>query len=303
LTRFHKLLSLFLWETPERVFSWRPERTGEEKMAIYRQLHCEFWSDRDILTYPLEKKAFYIYLLTNNRSKQMGIYEFSLPYAQLELGKSQETIIKWLKELQNEKKIIFSPDTQEIAILNWRKYNDSKSPKVRSCIEKEIKQVKDKKLVKILYGNEFDEVLNGIDTVSIEYEYSIDTVEIPDRKERKKNKEEKEKEEEKEFEILWTEYPRKEGKVKALQFYKKYNKEYSKEQFLTAIENYKKKIEKEKTDIQFIKMGSSFFNGCFIDYLPQCSAPPSIPGNGKKQEWEIQMEEDLNILGKEAFNL
>jgi CRISPR/Cas system CSM-associated protein Csm2 small subunit len=108
---------------------------------------------------------------------------------------------------------------------------------------------------------------------------------------------------ESEFEDLWKEYPKKEGKVKALQFYTKYRKEYTEEQFKTAIENYKKKIEKEKTDIQFIKMGSSFFNGCFIDYLPQCSAPPSIPGNGKKQEWEIQMEEDLNILGKEAFNL
>lgn len=266
-------------------------------MAIYRQLHCEFWSDRDILTYPLEKKAFYIYLLTNNRSKQMGIYEFSLPYAQLELGKSQETIIKWLKELQNEKKIIFSPDTQEIAILNWRKYNDSKSPKVRSCIEKEIKQVKDKKLVKILYGNEFDEVLNSIDTISIEYEYSIDTVDIPDRKERKKNKEEKEKEEEKEFDILWKEYPRKEGKVKSLRFYQKYRKEYTEEQFKSAIDNYKKKIEREKTEERYILLGSSFFNGRFIDYV-NCAAPPAAssggtPGNGKKkQQWVIDVEED-----------
>lgn len=268
-------------------------------MAIYRQLHCEFWSDRDILTYPLEKKAFYIYLLTNNRSKQIGIYEFSLPYAQLELGKSQEIILKWLKELHIEKKIIFNSDTCEVAILNWRKYNDSKSPKVRSCIEKEIKQVKDKKLVKILYGNEFDEVLNSIDTVSIEYEYSINTVEILDRKERKKNKEEKEKEEEKEFEILWIEYPRKEGKVKALQFYKKYNKEYSKEQFLTAIENYKKKIQRDNTEERYILSGSSFFNGRFIDYV-SCAAPAAeIPGNGKKQQWIIDTEEDPFLTPEE----
>ncbi len=104
---------------------------------------------------------------------------------------------------------------------------------------------------------------------------------------------------ESEFEELWKEYPKKEGKVKSLNFYQKYRKEYTKEQFSTAILNYKRKIEKEKTGEKYILLGSSFFNGRFIDYV-NCAAPApaaassgGTPGNGKKkQQWVIDVEED-----------
>lgn len=64
-----------------------------------------------------------------------------------------------------------------------------------------------------------------------------------------------------EFEELWTNYPKKHGKQKALQSYIKARKEGTTfeevEQGILAYLNY---IRVNKVDMQFVKMGSTFFN-------------------------------------------
>ena len=48
-------------------------------------------------------------------------------------------------------KILYSQETEEIAIKNWLKYNDSTSPKVKSCVEKELKLVKNRVCIEYIY--------------------------------------------------------------------------------------------------------------------------------------------------------
>jgi hypothetical protein len=46
-------------------------------MAKYRQLYTEFWSDSFVLELTPEEKYFYLYLISNSKSTQCGIYEIS----------------------------------------------------------------------------------------------------------------------------------------------------------------------------------------------------------------------------------
>lgn len=142
-------------------------------MAKYRYLHCSFWSDDpDIFdNFSPEDKYFYIYLLTNPHTKQCGIYEISTKHMVIETGYSKETIETLLIRFEKMyKKIMYNRDTKEMAIKNWRKYNETSSPKVQACIKKELTKVKSKKLIDFM-------------------QYGTDTLSIPYDKEKEKEKE------------------------------------------------------------------------------------------------------------------
>ncbi len=70
-----------------------------------------------------------------------------------------------------------------------------------------------------------------------------------------------------EIEQIWKEYPRKEGKAIAFKKIPRILKEITKEQLLQAIRNYKLDIQTKKIEQKYIKMGSTFFNGGYMDYL------------------------------------
>jgi hypothetical protein len=150
-------------------------------MAKYRQIQTTFWSDPWVMDLTPEKKYFYLYLLTNDKVKQCGIYEIPLKKMEIETGYNRDTILLFLSELQNMQKIIYNLETNEICVINFSKYNFSKSPQVKACINKELNQVKDKKLIQYLYG------INSL------YKDYVKTMETdPQEKEKEKEKEEKE---------------------------------------------------------------------------------------------------------------
>lgn len=66
-------------------------------------------------------------------------------------------------------------------------------------------------------------------------------------------------------EEIWSHYPKKIGKAKAIKKLPALINEYGKEQLLRCIERYSKEI--EGRDKQFICNGDTFFNGRFMDYL------------------------------------
>ena len=121
-------------------------------MAKYRQLHTTFWDDPLILDLTHEKKYFYIYLLTNPNVKQCGIYEISIRQITYHTGYNKETIDKLLELFVGLNKIVISKDTNEIAIINFLKYNYSASPTIKKCIDKDLAAVKNKELLKYIYN-------------------------------------------------------------------------------------------------------------------------------------------------------
>ena len=66
-------------------------------MAIFRKIHTSFWSDTFIQDLDNDHKLFYLYLLTNERTKQCGIYEISKKQIAFELGYSIDRVSKLLQ--------------------------------------------------------------------------------------------------------------------------------------------------------------------------------------------------------------
>ena len=80
------------------------------------------------------------------------------------------------------------------------------------------------------------------------------------------------------FEMIWEQYPRKRGKAKALEYYfqwirgrkiSSFTKKLTDEQMYRAVIKYKKECEEQKTDMQFIKYGDTFFNKAILDYVEE----------------------------------
>jgi predicted phage replisome organizer len=70
------------------------------------------------------------------------------------------------------------------------------------------------------------------------------------------------------FDTVWKLYPRKEGKHKILRSKAKLKELYEdKENVKSATINYAKKV--KNTEKQFIKLGSTFYNGDYIDFIKQ----------------------------------
>lgn len=127
-------------------------------MATYRQVYTSFWQDPFVITLTPEEKYFYLYLITNTKTTICGIYELSMKIAEIETGYNRETVEKLLNKFEHDyQKVVYSSKTNEICIVNWFKYNVNKSPKVKLAIESSFNKVKNKDLIRYLYG---------IDTVS-----------------------------------------------------------------------------------------------------------------------------------------
>ena len=79
------------------------------------------------------------------------------------------------------------------------------------------------------------------------------------------------------FDLIWKEYPKKEGKSKAFSYYKGFingTKEYcgkkiklTNRQMWLAVKEYADECEEQKRDMQYIKMGSTFFNSSIVEYV------------------------------------
>lgn len=181
-------------------------------MAIFRKIHVTFWSDAYVSDLKEKEKLFYLYLLTNERTTQIGCYEITKKQISYDLGYSIDTVSILLNKFQKDGKIRYNERTCEVAIKNWLKYNENTSIKVKVLTDKQLSIIKDKTL--------------------IQYLYSMDTVSIHNPQEEEEQEEEKEETKEQEqskelttvsdFEILepfpfddfWSLYDKKQSRDK-----------------------------------------------------------------------------------------
>ncbi|WP_251551425.1 hypothetical protein [Neobacillus muris] len=71
-----------------------------------------------------EDKYFYLYLLTNPHTTQIGIYKITKKQIAFDMGYSIETVHSLMDRFITHHKLIrYNPETGELAIKNWRKYN------------------------------------------------------------------------------------------------------------------------------------------------------------------------------------
>ncbi|MEH7253203.1 DnaD domain protein, partial [Neobacillus niacini] len=96
-----------------------------------------------------EDKYFYLYLLTNRCTTQTGIYKITNKRMAYDLGYSIESVSSLIKRFISTYKLIrYNPETRELAIKNWGKYNLDKGGKpMMDCIISELKGVEDLSLI------------------------------------------------------------------------------------------------------------------------------------------------------------
>ena len=189
-------------------------------MAVYRHIHIDYWQDGFVLDLTPEEKYFYIYLMTNSKTSQCGIYELPKRIIETETGYNRETVGKLLNRFIDYKKIVYCEETREVFLMNWIKHNKIVSPKVKKCVYEELKKIKSMDMVNLFfkqcegYGYTLDKseikINMGMDRVSIpipevesnfEYGYVEKEKEKQKEKEKKEEKEKQKEEKEKEKEV------------------------------------------------------------------------------------------------------
>ena len=122
-------------------------------MAIFRHIQTAFWKDPKIIEdMTPEDRLFFLYILTNPSTTQIGVYNITKKQMAFELGYSIEVINSLVNRFENQHNVIrYNEETREICIINWGKYNLNKGGKpIIDCVKKEVSQVKDKSLLKII---------------------------------------------------------------------------------------------------------------------------------------------------------
>ena len=94
-------------------------------MAIFRHIQTAFWKDPKIIEdMTPEDRLFFLYILTNPSTTQIGVYNITKKQMAFELGYSIEVINSLVNRFENQHNVIrYNEETREICIINWGKYN------------------------------------------------------------------------------------------------------------------------------------------------------------------------------------
>lgn len=113
---------------------------------------------------------------------------------------------------------------------------------------------------------------------------------------------------EEDFNKLWKLYPRKEGKKKAFEAYKRaIKKGITNKEIQTGIVNYLTQIRVQRTSKQYIKQGSTWFNGeCWNDeYNVGGSSSPvnpkTVPSSAPAERTALDLEREERESRRDAF--
>ena len=121
---------------------------------VKRVVDTDFWTDMEVIDqYSVEDKYFSLYLKTNGKTTQVGIYSLPKKVMSFETGFTTEVVQVLIDRFNDKyKKIIYSEETQEVAILGSLKYTILKGGgPVRDLLERELAKVKDGQLILATY--------------------------------------------------------------------------------------------------------------------------------------------------------
>ena len=132
----------------------------------YSNLSMSFWTDSKIDDdFTPEDKYFFLYLLSNPHTSVTGCYEISMKQMERETGYNTDTIARLIQRMQDVHKVIrYDQETKEVLIVNWHKYNWTKSENLIKSVIRVAQYIKSAEFKKYV-----------LDTVCIRYGYSIPT--------------------------------------------------------------------------------------------------------------------------------
>lgn len=118
-----------------------------------RMVDTELWNNEEIIeTFTAEDRYFWLYLLTNPHNSICGVMKASPILIARDMGYSKECVQNLLYRFEHiHKAILVDKETKELIILNWWKFNWTKSKDLLKTIEKNIEKVQSNTIKTILY--------------------------------------------------------------------------------------------------------------------------------------------------------
>lgn len=153
-------------------------------MAVYRNVSLSFWTDSKVENdFTPEDKFFYLYLITNPQTNICGCYQIGRKTFEFQTGYTMDTVHRLLDRMQNIHNVIrYDRDTNEVLILNWRKYNWTGSDKLTAAVRKSAAGIKNplfkEYVLRSIIDRDFSFEKLENDTVSIPYKYPMDTTTV-----------------------------------------------------------------------------------------------------------------------------
>ena len=117
-----------------------------------RMVDTELWNNEDIIEhFTAEDRYFWLYLLTNPHNSICGVMRSSPALIARDMGYSKECVQNLIYRFENIHKAIFvDKETSELVILNWGKFNWTKSPKLVATIKKERNKIRSEAIRSII---------------------------------------------------------------------------------------------------------------------------------------------------------
>lgn len=245
-------------------------------IKTYRQiLDCWLWTDKE----PYDKRSAWMYLLlTANHSDKKIMFNGELIVVKrgqiltsirtlAEKWKwSYDKTLRFLRLIESDGMIEKESDKFRtlITIVNYEVFQDSPNTERTEISEQTSERISDKQELK----NE----------KNINIRSNSDDLNESDKPKKKKTKLTEEENEElvKNFEIIYNSYPRKVGKTAGFELYKQWLNgrdilgkriKLTNRQMWIAIARYKKQLDDNETEKQFIKQFDTFMRKPILDYI------------------------------------
>lgn len=137
-----------------------------------RMVDTNLWNNEDIIeNFTAEDKYFWLYLLTSPHNNICGVFKNTPALIARDMGLHKDTVVNLLYRFEHIHGLIYADKgTNEVIILNWYKFNWTKSPKIVSLVEKEMALIKSEKIAELL-TERMEEIFIDKDTLSIGYRY------------------------------------------------------------------------------------------------------------------------------------
>lgn len=228
---------------------------------MHRSFDCDYWLSDTVVAMTPSEKYVYSFLITTPWTRLTGVFRASMPFITLALGYTAEAVEATLSRLEDAGLIFRDPETGEVLVLNFHKYNWSSSPDVLKSLVKVSGEIRSEK-IKALVSDR------------IAKRFGDDYVEKASKKKRPENaaegdavKEKKTKKADAEYDpgflTWWDAYPRYRRAAKPA-CYKKYMKAIAggttHEQMLAALESMKKRPDWQKEDGAYTPAPLTYLN-------------------------------------------
>jgi hypothetical protein len=131
-------------------------------MEELRMVSSDLWRNPVVGEMTPAEKYFYVYLLTNPNTNNIGIYQITMAQMAFGLGYSIKNVHSLMERfIQHYKLIRYNPETRELAIKDWGKLILLKA-QLKDNIHSELKEVEDQSLIFYVMKSIRPKVIHGL---------------------------------------------------------------------------------------------------------------------------------------------